>query len=165
MRVVSVPARGRKWVADALVRDGRTLFRVVGKPIHYHEDCLAMQEVSQVRKVPEDWQRVSRLLEIMDLLKTTGYSTSSRSVRPVAPYPTDVVGDAVRWTARDDPNSYAQFPYLDVRGDVLLYVEPIYDDEPIVGWLRDQALADEARELISHKPSLAKYPCVSVRTV
>lgn len=163
-KTIDVPARGRKWVTGAIVRDATdTLYRVVGAPIRYHEDCLPMQRVREVRVPPADWVAVARLLAIMELLRATGTPTSERSVRPAAPYPTDATGEALKWEARREANSYAAFPRIDVRGDVLRYVEPIYDDEPIITWLRDSALADEARALIAQNPSLSRYPSALVR--
>jgi hypothetical protein len=169
-KTVDVPARGRKWVTGALVRDRatQTLYRVAGKPVRYHEDCLSMQRVSKVRELPAEWQATMRLLAIMDQVRSTGTHTPSsrgaygRPAEQVAEQPV-VSGESMRWEARQDAQSYASYPTIEIRGDMLCYVEPIYDDSPTVVWLRDAALAEEARALIAAKPSLCRYPAVHVR--
>lgn len=163
---ITVPGRRKKWVTGALVRDqhGHELYRVTGAPRHYHEDCLADQKVSKVREVPEDWQRVVRLMGIMEQVRTSGMHTpASRGGYEQQPVPATNGAPVARWEARRDASSYASYPTIEARADVLVYCQPIYDDSPVVTWLRDAALADEVRALIATQPSLCKYPAVSVR--
>jgi|GEM_PF-4502483 len=164
---VDVPARGRKWKIGALVRDGDTLYRVTGDPVHYHEDCAASQKVAIAQELPADWQCVQRLLAIMQHVRTTGTPTPESSGARnggAAPYPADAMREPeVLWEARRRVDSYAPSPHIYIRGDVVIYVESVYDGRPIMTWVRDQALADEARSLIASGPSLTRYPAVRVR--
>ncbi len=164
---VDVPQRGKKWRTGTLLRDGRELYRVVGKPLHYHEDCLPLQKVSRVRKPPESWTQAVRLLEIMDQVKQHGthapHSRGASDDRTVALIPPAAV-ESSRWQARQEAHSYASYPSLEVRSDdVLVYCEPIYDDSPIVTWLQDPELASEARVCMVADPRLTAYPRVRVR--
>jgi hypothetical protein len=171
VNTIDVPARGRKWVIGALVLDSASndLYRVAGKPIRYHEDCLPSQKVTKVRDVPEEWQAVRRLLAIMEQVKADGTHTpASRGAHglpkaQVAERP--MMPDAVQWEARRDERSYASYPRLHVSGEHLSYVESIYDDAPIVTWLTDATLAEEARGLIARKLSLCQYPLVHIHNV
>ena len=169
-KTIDVPAPGRKWISGALVRDRATnaLYRVTGKPARYHDDAPPVQRVTKVRDLPPEWRSAIRMLEIMGKVRSTGmhtpssrgaYGLPSDRIRDMP----DTAGDSVEWVARQDEKSYASYPFIEVHGDLLRVVEPIYDDSPIVVWLRDAALADEARSLIAAKPSLTRYPSVSVR--
>lgn len=170
MKTVDVPVRGKKWRMGALLREGNRLYRVSSGPIHYHEDCLPMQRVSTVRALPPDWQAAMRLLAIMDQVEMEGTHTpESRGAygpraEQVAPLPA-VSGEGVRWEARRDAESYASYDWIEVYGDVLRCVRPMYDDSPVITWLCDSALADEARALIATRPSLTRYPAVWVRSL
>lgn len=166
--MIDVPERGRRWVMGALVRDGMTLYRIAGKPVRYHSDALPMQRVAKVRDIPESWQVTQRIVEIMEMVRRDGLHTpDSRGVTasdPGQPAPR-VEGEKVQWLAREERNSYASYPYIEVCGDRLLYVEPIYDDAPIVKWMVSAELAEEARKLIAQTPDLTRYPSVHVHTV
>jgi hypothetical protein len=167
MNTIEVPARGRKWRIGALVRDSDTheLYRVGGNPMHFHEDCLPVQKVSKVRDIPDEWRGVLRLLAIMEQVRTQGCHTpeSRGADAGTATASCPPMPDPVQWEARREPQSRASFPRLVVSGDTLSYIEPIYDDSPIVTWLADAALAKEARDLIARKLSLCRYEQVRVR--
>jgi hypothetical protein len=165
---IEVPARGRKWTAGTIVRDGVNIYRVSpGRPRHYHEDCLAVQSVTAVRNVPAEWAAVTRLLAIMDAVKTSGSHTpSSRGAsadKRVAECPA-MTAPITAWEARQEERSYANYPKLAVSGDVLRVAVPVYDDTPVVVWLQDSALAAEAIALIASNPRLTMYPTARVRS-
>lgn len=167
---IDVPQRGRRWVKDALVRDRttRTLYRVASLPVYYHEDALPVQRVVKVRQLPADWQKLLRLLAIMDRVRTEGLHTPGS--RGAYGRPADQVGESpattgagAEWEAREDAHSYAAYPRLRAAGDVLTVVAPNSDDAPTVVWLRDAELAAEAAALIATAPRLTAYPAVNVR--
>lgn len=170
---VTVPPRdyrgkSQKWKTGALVRDinSHTLYRVTGPSQRYHEDCDPVQPATLARKLPEDWKAIQRLLEVMDQLEKTGtrppsYRGGEGEEIPSVPNGTQ----DYRWIAQRVANSYAQFPSITVRADIVFFIRPIYDDSPTVGWVRDQKLADEVRGLIETKPSLTRYPEVHVRQI
>ena len=165
--VIDVPAPGRKWVTGALVRDGLTLYRVTGRPVRYHEDCLPMQRVAKVRQPPEGWTGLCRLLAIMEEVRVRGTHTPGfRGAIPNQPgeeCPRADGRECLRWTAQEDEMSSASYPRIEVRGDILRFVRPLYDDAPIITWLHSADLASEARALIGRSPSLTRYPHVRVR--
>lgn len=165
-KTVDVPGRGRRWVTGAFVRDGRTLYRVSGKPVRYHEDALPLQPVSAVRKKPSDWIDIERLFAVMDDLEATGTPTplsrNASETRPGSPIPPTSGTRRAGWGAREDATPYASFPSIEVRGDVVVFFRPIYDDSPVVTWKQDAALADEVYEIILRSPNLARYPRVRV---
>lgn len=162
-KTIDVPSRGRKWRTGAFVRDGLKLYRVAGPPKLYHEDRLPMQRVTKVRQPPANWQRVVRLMEILQHVETTGTHTpESRGADDSAQAVPTTPRDRVTWEARERQDSYASYPRLYVSGDVLRFVRPIYDDMPIVTWIQDPALADEARVLISSGATLWQFPLVRV---
>lgn len=166
---VYVPGRGQRWRTGALVRasDDDRLYRVTSAPFVVAEDSPRAQRVAAVREPPPEYRDAVRLREIAAAVRARGMHTpESRGAvgapaAAVAPMPEGAMAGAAEYEYRRDRYHHL-VPYLRVAGDILQYVEPQMDDAPVVIWLRDAALAAEARTLIARRPTMLLWPRASV---
>jgi hypothetical protein len=144
-----------RFAKGQFVADGDKLYKVVSGGIRYHEDVRTLlYGVAPVARPPKEWKATRTLrATIEEILRDGNQAPNSRALRAGdAGREIPTTASIAKWED-GKPDSLASFPRLEVREeDVIVAVRPIYDDAPIVAWVRDPKLAKAVLAAIEIAP-------------
>jgi hypothetical protein len=144
-----------RFAKGAFITDGGKLWKVVSGGIRYHEDVsTALYGVAPVVRPPKEWKATCTLQDMLATILRDGTQTpDSRAAKRLGDdQNVPVVAKIASWED-SKPGSLASFPYLTIHEDgVIVAVRPIYDDSPIVAWIRNPKLAKTALDAIAIAP-------------
>lgn len=154
-----------RFAKGQLVADGDRVWKVVSGGIRYHEDVsTALYGVAPARP-PKEWKATVTLRAAIEKVLREGTHTPlSRGLRGGETGQEVPAGiEVARWED-GKPDSLASFPHLRVFDDnLILAVRPIYDDSPVVAWVRDRKLAKIVLEAIAVSPKAYFLPEAQVK--
>jgi len=155
---------GRHNKGDVLADYKGGTWKVVTYGIRYHEDVSNRIYGVQPCRGPKGWAETCELRRAIEAIRMKGTRTVADRVPegiPVGPRPES---PAVATWRDGRAGSLASFPELTIyEGGIVGVYCPVYDDSPIVAWIRDVALAKRLAKAIAACPSPVHLPEVNVR--
>lgn len=118
-----------------VVDEQGAVWRLTRKGVRYHHDVRSLLHGARRAKAPPPWAASLRLRALIErVLREGDHEPGSRGGSgegTACP-----AGPRTRWTDQQ-PGSYGSRPWLEVGDDgVVRAVRPVYDDSPVVAWMR-----------------------------
>lgn len=154
-----------RYTRDALVTDGRDVYRIVTYGISYHEDVSSRLYGANKARPPKEWKATTFLRGCIESVLAEGtHEPRSRGGRKGKKKKAMPVNSPAEFRWEDgQPNSMASFPYLTLHGDCVLATQPHYDDAPSVAWKQDAKLCQQIREAASIAPKPYLLPNATIK--
>lgn len=142
--------------------DGR-VWRVVTYGICYHEDVASCIYGVKPARAPREYTATRTLREAIGRVCSTGTQEPGSRAGDESQRPRPDTGAKIAEWRDGRPDSLASFPYVQIYpGGVIRAVRPIYDDSPIVAWVRDEVLTAKLVAAIKISPDPYHIPDTEV---
>lgn len=126
-----------RFARGAILADHRgSIWRIHTRGRRYHEDVPTAIYGVRPARPPKAFAASQRLRQVIEsVLRDGTQEPGSRAGGTQQELPAEAAEVTARWTDQE-PNSFAQRPFLELRGEYLRAVRPIYDDSPVMAWRR-----------------------------